>query len=115
MFAFGGKADMPKDRRIRRDNLKNTRFFRWEVADGTALDALAARLENAGVAVRRETAADVWTIFQKPGGVENRNARPRSLFPKSGHRSARRQCPLCARLGAATRNCRPNSLVLTES
>ena len=32
------------------------RFFGWEVADATALDALAARLENAGVAVRREIA-----------------------------------------------------------
>ena len=28
-------------------------FFGWEVADATALDALAARLEKAGVAVRR--------------------------------------------------------------
>jgi 2,3-dihydroxybiphenyl 1,2-dioxygenase len=33
------------------------RFFGWEVADATALDALAARLERAGVAVQRETAA----------------------------------------------------------
>jgi 2,3-dihydroxybiphenyl 1,2-dioxygenase len=33
------------------------RFFGWEVADAAALDALAARLEGAGVAVRRETAA----------------------------------------------------------
>jgi Dihydroxybiphenyl dioxygenase BphC D1 len=33
------------------------RFFGWEVADGKALDALAARLENASVAVRPETAA----------------------------------------------------------
>src|SRR5262249_40513321 len=33
------------------------RFFGWEVADATSLDALAARLENAGVAVRREIAA----------------------------------------------------------
>src|SRR5262249_39314500 len=33
------------------------RFFGWEVADATALDALAARLENAGVAVRRGIAA----------------------------------------------------------
>jgi hypothetical protein len=33
------------------------RFFGWEVADATALDALAARLENAGVAVKRETTA----------------------------------------------------------
>ena len=28
------------------------RFFGWEVADGAGLDALAARLEAAGVAVR---------------------------------------------------------------
>jgi hypothetical protein len=33
------------------------RFFGWEVADSTALDSLAARLEKAGVAVRREIAA----------------------------------------------------------
>jgi 2,3-dihydroxybiphenyl 1,2-dioxygenase len=32
------------------------RFFGWEVADAAALDTLAARLEAAGVAVRRETA-----------------------------------------------------------
>jgi 2,3-dihydroxybiphenyl 1,2-dioxygenase len=33
------------------------RFFGWEVADATALDTLAGRLEKAGVAVRREAAA----------------------------------------------------------
>jgi 2,3-dihydroxybiphenyl 1,2-dioxygenase len=33
------------------------RFFGWEVADATALDTLAGRLEEAGVAVRRESAA----------------------------------------------------------
>jgi catechol 2,3-dioxygenase-like lactoylglutathione lyase family enzyme len=33
------------------------RFFGWEVADAAALDALAARLEKAGVALRRESAA----------------------------------------------------------
>src|ERR1700733_13147436 len=33
------------------------RYFGWEVADGVALDALAARLEAAGVAVRHEPAA----------------------------------------------------------
>src|SRR5271166_4096608 len=33
------------------------RYFGWEVADAAALDALAARLEGAGVAVMRETAA----------------------------------------------------------
>jgi 2,3-dihydroxybiphenyl 1,2-dioxygenase len=32
-------------------------FFGWEVADAAALDALAARLEKAGVAVRREPKA----------------------------------------------------------
>ena len=32
------------------------RFFGWEVADATALDTLAARLEKAGVALRREIA-----------------------------------------------------------
>ena len=30
------------------------RYFGWEVADAAALDALAARLEGAGVAVTRE-------------------------------------------------------------
>ena len=33
------------------------RYFGWEVADAAALDALAARLEAAGVAVKREPAA----------------------------------------------------------
>jgi len=33
------------------------RYFGWEVADAAALDALAARLEGAGVAVRREPAS----------------------------------------------------------
>src|SRR6516164_6176177 len=33
------------------------RFFGWEVTDAAALDALAARLEKGGVAVRRESAA----------------------------------------------------------
>jgi 2,3-dihydroxybiphenyl 1,2-dioxygenase len=33
------------------------RFFGWEVADAASLDALAAKLEAAGVAVRREPAA----------------------------------------------------------
>jgi len=33
------------------------RYFGWEVADAAALDALAARLERAGVAVAREPAA----------------------------------------------------------
>src|SRR3974390_2971648 len=33
------------------------RFFGWEVADAAALDALAARLESAGVAVTTEPQA----------------------------------------------------------
>ena len=33
------------------------RYFGWEVADAATLDGLAARLEKAGVAVRREPAA----------------------------------------------------------
>src|SRR5262245_40277538 len=33
------------------------RFFGWEVADATSLDTLAANLEGAGVAVRREPAS----------------------------------------------------------
>src|SRR5277367_3810569 len=33
------------------------RYFGWEVADAAALDALGARLEAGGVAVRREPAA----------------------------------------------------------
>ncbi len=33
------------------------RYFGWEVADAASLDALAARLEAAGVAVKREPAA----------------------------------------------------------
>jgi 2,3-dihydroxybiphenyl 1,2-dioxygenase len=43
-----------------RDRPNNSRYFGWEVADAAALDALAARLEAAGVAVVREpqTTAD---------------------------------------------------------
>jgi len=36
---------------------EGSRCFGWEVADATALDALAQRLEQAGVAVERETRA----------------------------------------------------------
>src|SRR3954452_2463137 len=52
-----------------------TRFFGWEVADATALDALAARLEQAGVPVTAEpqTLADARRVrrlisFQDPAG-----------------------------------------------
>src|SRR3984893_825812 len=44
------------------------RFFGWEVADAAALDALAARLEKAGVAVRRGSAAGAGPRFAA-GGV----------------------------------------------
>jgi len=36
---------------------RGTRYFGWEVADAAALDTLAARLEAAGIAVARESAA----------------------------------------------------------
>jgi len=51
------------------------RFFGWEVADGAALDALAARLESAGVAITAEpqTLADARRVralisFHDPAG-----------------------------------------------
>ena len=56
------------------------RFFGWEVADATALDALAARLEMAGVTVVAEprTLADTkarrWPGFVSgPGGQSARS------------------------------------------
>jgi 2,3-dihydroxybiphenyl 1,2-dioxygenase len=42
---------------IDRDLAEGRRYVGWEVADAAALDALAARLERAGVAVTREPAA----------------------------------------------------------
>src|SRR5258705_2445475 len=49
------------DRRQRiivdRERPDSERFFGWEVADAASLDALAGKLEAAGVAVRREPAA----------------------------------------------------------
>src|SRR2546430_6992174 len=54
---------------------EGARFFGWEVADGAALDALAARLEGAGVAVITEpqTLADARRVrglisFHDPAG-----------------------------------------------
>src|SRR5215510_6556494 len=54
---------------------EGARFFGWEVADGAALDALAARLESAGVAVTSEpqTLADARRVralisFHDPAG-----------------------------------------------
>ena len=54
---------------------EGTRFFGWEVADAAALDALAARLETAGVAVTAEpqTLADARRVrglisFHDPAG-----------------------------------------------
>jgi len=52
------RMDDRKQRLIVDRSLANgDRYFGWEVADGAALDALAARLEAAGVPVRRETMA----------------------------------------------------------
>src|ERR1041385_3544900 len=54
---------------------EGTRFFGWEVADGAALDALAARLEKAAVPVTAEpqTLADARRVrglisFHDPAG-----------------------------------------------
>src|SRR6201997_4877215 len=54
---------------------EGARFFGWEVADGAALDALAAQLESAGVAVTSEpqTLADTRRVrglisFRDPAG-----------------------------------------------
>ena len=56
-----GRAFRMDDRRQRlivdRALAEGERVFGWEVADAAALDALAAKLEAAGVAVRREPAA----------------------------------------------------------
>ena len=55
---------------------EGARFFGWEVADGAALDALAARLEKAGVSVTAEpqTLADARRVrslisFRDPAGT----------------------------------------------
>ena len=56
MRAF--RMDDRKQRLIADGNLPDgERFFGWEVSDATALDALAARLEKAAVAVRRGSGA----------------------------------------------------------
>jgi 2,3-dihydroxybiphenyl 1,2-dioxygenase len=60
---------------VDRSLAEGERYFGWEVADAAALNALAARLEGAGVAVRREpgTLADARCVrelisFADPGG-----------------------------------------------
>jgi 2,3-dihydroxybiphenyl 1,2-dioxygenase len=57
----GVRAFRMDDRRQRlvidRTLPEGERYFGWEVADAASLDSLAARLEAAGVAVNRETAA----------------------------------------------------------
>ena len=85
-------------------------FFGWEVADASALAALAARLENAGIAVQREdsAAADQRCVaevisFRDPAGnrVEAfhgaeiasepfRGARTTGGFPRGTGRRTRR-------------------------
>lgn len=56
-----GRAFRMDDRKQRlvidRTLADGERYFGWEVADAAALQALAARLEQAGVAVRREPAS----------------------------------------------------------
>ena len=42
---------------IDREMPEGTRYFGWEVADAATLDALAARLEDAGVALHQEPAS----------------------------------------------------------
>ncbi|MFL5280629.1 MAG: hypothetical protein ACJ8AW_06435 [Rhodopila sp.] len=55
------RMDDRKQRLIVDGGLANgEKFFGWEVADAAALDALAGRLEAAGVAVAR--AARAWPI-----------------------------------------------------
>src|SRR5689334_5889321 len=68
-----------------------TRFFGWEVVDGAALDALAARLEAAGVAVTAEPQALVdarrvrrLISFSDPAGGWRRFSAPRSTRRHSG-------------------------------
>jgi catechol 2,3-dioxygenase-like lactoylglutathione lyase family enzyme len=52
------RMDDRKQRLVIDQSLKEgERYFGWEVADAAALDALAARLEAAGVAVKRESSA----------------------------------------------------------
>ncbi len=57
----GVRAFRMDDRKQRlvvdRSLAEGQRYFGWEVADAAALDALAARLEGAGVAVKREPMA----------------------------------------------------------
>ena len=57
----GSRAFRMDDRKQRlvidRELREGQRYFGWEVADAASLDALAARLEGAGVAVKREPAA----------------------------------------------------------
>ena len=57
----GARAFRMDDRKQRlfidRAMASGAKVFGWEVADAAALDALAGRLDRAGVAVRREPAA----------------------------------------------------------
>src|SRR5262249_8951431 len=74
MRAF--RMDDRKQRLIVDGGLTNgERFFGWEVADATALDALAARLENAGVAVRRGIARRAGPPLRRWGDFLPRSGR----------------------------------------
>ena len=66
------------------------RFFGWEVADAAALDALAARLETAGVAVTAEpqTLADTRRV-RRPDLVPRSRRQPaRGIFRRRHRRDA---------------------------
>ena len=51
------------------------RYFGWEVADAAALDALAARLEGAGVTVTREPAVARGPAFRQRADLVRRSVR----------------------------------------
>ena len=86
------------------------RFFGWEVADAAALDALAARLESAGVAVtaepkaladaRRVAGADLLRTTRSATGSKPSTA-PRSTTRRSA-RAARSPASAPGRSASAT-------------
>ncbi|WP_349535754.1 hypothetical protein [Bradyrhizobium pachyrhizi] len=85
---------------------EGTRFFGWEVADSAALDALAARLERAGVTVTSEplALADSRRVrglisFRDP--ASRRFMAPRSTTRRSG-RAARSPASAPGRSASAT-------------
>src|SRR6266478_3295014 len=67
---------------IDRSMADGARFFGWEVADGTALDALAAKLEAAHVDVTAGPPAIGWKRFTAPRSMTRRFV-PDARFPAS--------------------------------